>query len=220
MIIQIRDIRDALLMLPILILASWSIVWLTVQIMIIKKEKNDLFKKILNNRIFNVVIVIAWIFVVLILIPFCPQIIITGDFTQILDTFGQILVILGIINFIWLFMQKRGIGAEEMGRLLTKGAYGISRHPIYLSHMLIYFGLVFERGALEALVISPLLIVIYIITARIEEKFSVGKIFKDEYEDYKKRVPMFMKWWLFLIICVSFLAFLIISFNLGLLQIL
>ena len=147
MIIQIRNQIDALLMLPILILAIWFVVWLVIQIMIIKKEKNDLFKKILNNRIFNVVIVIAWIIVVILLIPFSPQIIITGEFTQILDIFGQILVILGIINFIWLFVQKRGIGAQEMGRLLTKGAYGISRHPIYLSHMLIYFGLVFERGA-------------------------------------------------------------------------
>jgi len=137
-----------------------------------------------------------------------------------LDIIGQILVILGIINFVWLFVQKRGIGAQEMGKLLTKGAYGISRHPIYLSHMLIYFGLVFERGAFEALIISPLVIVNYILTAKIEEKFSIGKIFKNEYEIYKKRVPMFMKWWIFLIICVSFLAFLIFSFNSGLLQIL
>ncbi len=219
MIIQIRNQIDALLMLPILILAIWFVVWLVIQIMIIKKEKNDLFKKILNNRIFNVVIVIAWIIVVILLIPFSPQIIITGEFTQILDIFGQILVILGIINFIWLFVQKRGIGAQEMGRLLTKGAYGISRHPIYLSHMLIYFGLVFERGAFEALIISPLVIVIYVLTAKNEEKFSIGKIFKDEYDVYKKRVPMFMKWWLFLIICVSFLTFVLISFNFGLLQI-
>jgi protein-S-isoprenylcysteine O-methyltransferase Ste14 len=116
-------------------------------------------------------------------------------------------------------VQKRGIGAQEMGRLLTKGAYGISRHPIYLSHMLIYFGLVFERGAFEALIISPLVIVIYVLTAKNEEKFSIGKIFKDEYDVYKKRVPMFMKWWLFLIICVSFLTFVLISFNFGLLQI-
>jgi len=207
-------------MLPILIFVIWAIVWLVIQIMIVKKEKNETFKKILDNRIFNILIVVAWIVVVLILIPFCSQIIISGDFTQTLDIIGQILVILGIINFVWLFVQKRGIGAQEMGKLLTKGAYGISRHPIYLSHMLIYFGLVFERGAFEALIISPLVIVNYILTAKIEEKFSIGKIFKNEYEIYKKRVPMFMKWWIFLIICVSFLAFLIFSFNSGLLQIL
>jgi len=206
-------------MLPFLILAIWFIVWLVIQIMIIKKEKNNFFKKIINNRIFNVAIVIGWIIVVLLLIPFSPQGLITGGFTQILDIIGQILVILGIINFIWLFMQKRGIGAEEMGKLLTKGAYGISRHPIYLSHMLIYFGLVFERGAFEALIISPILVIIYILTARIEEKFSIGKIFTEEYEIYRKKVPMFMKWWLFLIICGAFIIFLVFSLNFGFLQI-
>ena len=164
-------------------------------------------------------VVVCWIIVVLLLIPFSPQRLITGEFTQILDIIGQILVILGIINFIWLFMQKRGIGAEEMGKLLTKGAYGISRHPIYLSHMLIYFGIVFERGAFEALIISPIVIIIYILTARIEEKFSIGKIFKEEYEIYRKKVPMFMKWWLFLIICGTFIIFLLFSLNFGFLQI-
>ena len=63
-----------------------------------------------------------------------------------------------------------------MGKLLTKGAYGISRHPIYLSHMLIYFGLVFERGVLEALILSPIVIIIYILKAKIEERFSIGRL--------------------------------------------
>ena len=141
MIIQIRNLKDALIMFPIIILTIWLIIWLIIQIMIIKKEKIDFFKKILTNRIFNVAIVIGWIIIVLLLIPFSPQRLITGEFTQILDIIGQILILLAIINFIWLFMQKRGIGAEEMGKLLTKGAYGISRHPIYLSHMLIYLDL-------------------------------------------------------------------------------
>ena len=219
MIIQIRNQQNAVIMFPIIILTIWFFVWLVIQIMIIKKEKNNIFNKILNNRIFNVVIVIAWIIIIILLIPFTPQILIAGEFTQILDVIGQILVILGIINFIWLFIQKRGIGAEEMGRLLTKGAYGVSRHPIYLSHMLIYFGLVFERGAFEALIISPIVVIIYILTARIEEKFSIGKIFKEEYEIYRKKVPMFMKWWLFLIICGAFIIFLLFSFSFGYLHI-
>ena len=219
MIIHIRNLEDAIIMLPFIILTMWLIIWLVIQVMIIKKEKIDFFKKILNNRIFNVVVVIGWMIIVLLLIPFSPQRLLTGEFTQILDIIGQILVILGIINFVWLFVQKRGIGAEEMGKLLTKGAYGISRHPIYLSHMLIYFGLVFERGAFEALLLSPILIGIYILTAKIEEKFSIGKIFKEEYELYRKEVPMFMKWWLFLIICGIFIVFLLFSFNSGFMQI-
>ncbi|TFG24137.1 MAG: DUF1295 domain-containing protein, partial [Promethearchaeota archaeon] len=201
------------IMFPLIILTIWFFIWLLIQFIIVEKEKIALFKKILDNSVFNIVVVISWVVIIIILIPFSSQILISGDLVFILDLLGQILVILGILNFIWLFFQKRGVGAQEMGKLLTKGAYGVSRHPIYLSHMLIYCGLVFERGAFEALIIFPLIIIIYIITAKIEEKFSIGKTYKDEYDIYRKQVPMFMKWWLFLIFCSLFITFLVISVN-------
>lgn len=204
---------------PIIFLTIWITIWLIIQIMIIKMDKIQLFKSLLDNTIFNVVIVICWVAFILILIPFSSQRLILGEFITILDLIGQILVILGIINFVWLFIQKRRIGAQEMEKLLNKGAYGISRHPIYLSHMLIYFGLVFERGAFDALILSPILIIIYILTAKIEEIYSIGKTFKEEYEEYKKKVPMFITWWIFLIICIIFITFFLISFNFGFLKI-
>ncbi len=207
------------LIYPSIILMIWIAIWLVIQIMIIKKDKIQHFKKILDNTIFNVFIVIGWVVFVLILIPFSPQRLLIGEFIAIFDLIGQILVILGIINFIWLFLQKKRIGAQEMEKLLTKGAYGISRHPIYLSHMLIFFGLVFERGAFDALILSPILIIIYILTAKIEEIYSIGKTFKEEYKEYKKKVPMFIRWWIFLIIFVILITFLLISFNFGSLKI-
>jgi len=203
----------------IVILAIWYFIWFIIQLMIIKKDKIQIFEKVLDNTVFNVVIVIAWAVFILIFIPFSPQRLLFGESILLLGIIGQILVILGIINLVWLFIQKRGIGAQEMNRLLTRGAYSISRHPIYLSHMLIYFGLVFERGAFDALIISPIVIILYIMTAKIEEKYSIGKIFKEEYKIYRKRVPMFIKWWLFLIILVIFVIFLLTSFNLGFLKV-
>ena len=104
MIIYIRDLIDAIIMYPIIFLILWSIIWLIIQIMIIKKEKIQFFKKILDNTFFNVLVVIGWIVFVFLLIPFSPQRLITGEFTQLLDLIGQILIILGIINFIWLFI--------------------------------------------------------------------------------------------------------------------
>ena len=166
----------------IVILAIWYFIWFIIQLMIIKKDKIQIFEKVLDNTVFNVVIVIAWAVFILIFIPFSPQRLLFGESILLLGIIGQILVILGIINLVWLFIQKRGIGAQEMNRLLTRGAYSISRHPIYLSHMLIYFGLVFERGAFDALIISPIVIILYIMTAKIEEKYSIGKIFKEEYK--------------------------------------
>lgn len=204
---------------PIIFLLIWLIFWSIVQIMVIKKEKNELFKRTLDNSIFNFVVVTLWIIFVMFLIPFAPQTKLVGESMLILNVIGQILIILGILNFIWLFVKKRGLGAQEMDKLLTTGAYGLSRHPIYLSHMLIFFGLVFEVGAFDALILSPIIILIYSVTARIEEIYSIGKIFKEEYDEYREKVPMFLKWWLFLIFCLIFMSYLFYSFYFGFLQI-
>ena len=200
-------------------LTIFLIFWSFTSTMVIKKDKIQILKKIHDCTIANIIFVVVWIIFILILIPLSPQAIFYGESMFFINIIGQILVILGILNFIWLFIQKRGIGAQEMDKMLKTGAYGFSRHPIYLSYMLIYFGLIFEIGALDALILSPIIIMIYIITAKIEENYSIGKIYKEEYEEYKKRSPMFLKWWIFLIIFFIFIVYFFISFNLKLLEI-
>ena len=200
-------------------LTIFLIFWSFTLTMVIKKDKIQALKKIHDSKIANIIFVVVWAIFILILIPLSPQAIFYGESMVFINIIGQILIILGILNFIWLFIQKRGIGAQEMDKLLTTGAYRFCRHPIYLSHMLIYFGLIFERGALNALLLSPIIIMIYMITAKVEEKYSIGKVFKEEYEGYKKRTPMILKWWIFLIIFVIFIGFFFISLNLKLLEI-
>ena len=203
----------------ILFLVIFIIMWSFAQIMVIKKEKNQGFKKLHDSMIFNTIIVIFWCIFAFLILPFSPQSIFYGDNMGLMKIIGQILIILGFLNFIWLFMQKRGIGSQEMDRLLTTGAYGFCRHPIYLGHIFIFYGLIFVVGAFDALLISPILLILYIITARIEEIYSIGKTFKEEYEKYRKSVPMFLKWWLFLTICIVFILFFLLSLNFGLLHI-
>ena len=200
-------------------LTIFLIFWGFTLAMVIKKDKIQALKKIHDNKIANIIFVVIWVIFILILIPLSPQAIFYGESMFFINIIGQILIILGILNFIWLFIQKRGIGAQEMDKLLTTGAYGFCRHPIYLSHILIYFGLILERGALDALLLSPIIIMIYMITAKVEEKYSIGKVFKEEYEVYKKRTPMILKWWIFLIIFVIFIVYFFISLNLKLLEI-
>jgi len=203
----------------ILFSAIFVLIWIFAQVIVIKKEKNQKLKKIHDSTIFNTIIVSLWCIFVFFILPFSPQSIFYGDNMVLMKFIGQILIIFGILNFIWLFIQKRGIGAQEMDKLLTKGAYGFSRHPIYLSHMLILYGLIFEVGAFDALILSPMFILMYIITARIEEVYSIGKIFKEEYEKYRKSVPMFLKWWLTLIFGTIFVIFFLFSLNNGFLLI-
>jgi len=201
------------MLFPITFLFVWLAIWSFVQIMVINKEKIEYFKKILDNSLFNLLIVIGWIIFIFFLIPFSPQAKLIGEGMFILNLIGQILIISGVLIFIWLFIKKRGLGAQEMDKLLTKGAYGFSRHPIYLGHMLIFYGLIFEIGAFDTLLLSPIIVILYLITAKIEEIYSIGKIFKDQYYDYRKKVPMFLKWWIILILCIIFISYFTISIS-------
>ena len=204
---------------PFIFLMIFLGFWCFTLTMVIKKDKIQILKKIHDNKITNTLFVVVWVIFIMILIPFSPQRLLIGESMNYINIAGQILIILGVLNFIWLFMQKRGIGAQEMDILLTTGAYGFCRHPIYLSHILIFFGLVFERGSFDTLLLSPIIIIFYIVTAKIEEKYSIGKIFKEEYEDYQKKTTMFLKWWIGLILTTTFIIFLVILFNTKLLQI-
>lgn len=187
--------------------------------MVIKKEQIDFFKKLHDNTIFNVIIVIIWVGLVCIVIPLSPQSNFHGEISWIFDIAGQIFILLGIINLILLFKQKRKIGAQQMEQLLTTGAYGFCRHPIYLSHMLFFFGHVFEKGALDALLLSPIIIILYVLQAKIEENYSIGKVFKDDYENYKKKTPMYLKWWIFVFLVTIFIIAFTYSLNHGFLEI-
>ena len=186
---------------------------------IVKKDDVPFFNKIAENTAFNVIGVGSTVVIIWFVIPFVPQNFLRGDFMLILNIVGVVLIILGCLNFIWLFQLKRGVGGQEMDKLLTSGAYGFSRHPIYLGHLMVFYGILLISGGFDALILSPILILLEIMAAKTEEKYSIGKTFKEEYEVYKKKVPMFLKWWIFLIISIGFISFLLISLNLGYLTI-
>ncbi|MHA1107154.1 MAG: methyltransferase family protein [Promethearchaeota archaeon] len=200
---------------PGIFLLIWLIIWSIIQIIVVKKDHNPKFKRILDNSFFNLMIVLGMIIFIMFLIPFSPQSKLVGEGMMILNYTGQFLIILGILNFLWIFLKKRRVGAQEMDKLLTNGAYGVSRHPIYVSHMLIFFGLIFEIGAFDTMLLAPVIIVMYIVTAKVEENYSIGKIFNNEYDTYRKSVPMFIKWWIIMILGIVFIGFLVISLNTG-----
>jgi len=204
---------------PLLFLIIPFVLMVLSAVMFIKRDQVQLFKKVIESTAYNVFVVATWNLCVIVLMPFSPQRRIIGENMLYLNIAGLIMFILGIALAIWLFAQKRGIGAQEMDKLLTTGAYGVCRNPIYLSQLLCFFGLVFQSGAFDALLLSPILFVLYIVEAKIEEKYSIGKTFKEEYDEYRKRVPMYLKWWIFVILSAAFLSFFLMSLGFGLLVI-
>lgn len=90
-------------------------------------------------------------------------------------------------------LEFTGIRQKVKNTLITNGAYGIVRHPLYASGMLLLFTKM-EMSRLD-LVASALVSIYLIIGAYIEERRLLS-VFGEEYRKYQQRVSMFIpvKW--------------------------
>lgn len=106
-------------------------------------------------------------------------------------------IILGVITlFIAFYLARAGMNivfneVREKHGVIRKGVFGIVRHPIYLSEILLYLGLLFLRISLAAVFIWIIAIVFLYLISRYEEKLLVER-FGDEYKQYMKDVPMYL----------------------------
>ncbi len=77
--------------------------------------------------------------------------------------------------------------------LTTKGAYGITRHPLYLGGMLVLWANPWMHSV--DLVVALLFTLYFIVGGWLEER-KLEVEFGDEYREYKKKVSMFLpvKW--------------------------
>ena len=74
-------------------------------------------------------------------------------------------------------------------KIVKTGIYSTVRHPQYLGGLLAHIGISFLLSASYSLISSPLFIaLIYLISWK--EEVELTKEFGNEYENYKKRVPM------------------------------
>ncbi|MBD3190227.1 MAG: DUF1295 domain-containing protein [Candidatus Heimdallarchaeota archaeon] len=96
--------------------------------------------------------------------------------------FGLILAYLG---FKQVFQEER-----DSPEVITKGVFGLIRHPTYLGAILIYVGWILTTLSLISLGMLVIIILFYNYIATHEEKVMV-KQFGEEYETYKQGVP---KW--------------------------
>lgn len=83
---------------------------------------------------------------------------------------------------------KKGVGDI----LITTGTYGLVRHPGVLWFIMFLSGLFFITGSTPLLICLPVLGVMDVLYAIIQEKYFFIKIFGDDYRDYQKRIPMFI----------------------------
>lgn len=106
---------------------------------------------------------------------------------------GAMLVLTGWGITIWAFRSWPGLfvghGVVDDHRLMTSGAYGFVRHPIYLSVALAWLGLAVAFASPAALLLTVLYVIpSYVLYMRSEEAMMVGA-FGDTYRAYQRAVP-------------------------------
>jgi protein-S-isoprenylcysteine O-methyltransferase Ste14 len=80
---------------------------------------------------------------------------------------------------------------EDTSRLITNGLYKYIRHPMYLSLILVGFGVLAKDCGYLQWLFAVINFVAIILTAKAEEKEMMVK-FGDDYREYMKRTKMFI----------------------------
>ncbi|MFC2004592.1 methyltransferase family protein [Chloroflexota bacterium] len=75
--------------------------------------------------------------------------------------------------------------------IIRKGVFSLVRHPIYLSEMILYLGLLLLNISLAAAFIWIIAIFFLHYISRYEEKLLLAR-FGEEYEKYMREVPMWL----------------------------
>lgn len=98
--------------------------------------------------------------------------------------------VLMMVGFITIYNGWKAIH-KSRGEFVTHGVYRYVRHPQYSGLILITIGLMVQWPTILALIMWPVLIMMYIRLARKEEG-DVEEMYGHLYLEYKKRVPMFL----------------------------
>jgi protein-S-isoprenylcysteine O-methyltransferase Ste14 len=84
--------------------------------------------------------------------------------------------------------------AQQQGVLATSGPYDYVRHPQYAGFVMVLFGFLVQWPTLLTLVMFPVLVVMYVHLAKLEER-EVRVEFGEVYDRYAERVPAFLPRW-------------------------
>ena len=104
---------------------------------------------------------------------------------------------LGVVLFaVSGYLAKTGLSIvfgekREKPAVIRKSVFGIIRHPIYLSEILLYLGLLMMSLSLVAVFVWGIAIVFLHFISRYEERLLLTR-FGEEYVQYMREVPMWV----------------------------
>lgn len=107
---------------------------------------------------------------------------------------GAVCAIACLVLMFWTLASWRGLftghAVTEGQRVITHGAFGFVRHPVYLGVFLSWLGGALAFGSwLMAAVLVLYVIPSYVLYARSEERMMLS-VFGDDYDAYRRSTPM------------------------------
>ena len=105
---------------------------------------------------------------------------------------GYGLGMLGVLLMAWGAVTLLRAGTtllphKQAGRLVTHGAFGFRRNPIYMGEVLAFLGLAQATGNIWLAIVAPLLAVLLLVLAILPEERHLEARFGEEYLAYKER---------------------------------
>jgi protein-S-isoprenylcysteine O-methyltransferase Ste14 len=109
---------------------------------------------------------------------------------------GGLVALAGLVLLVWTLLSWRelfvGHAVLEGQELVTSGAYGFVRHPVYLGALLIWAGLSLSfLSAIAAAITVACIVPCYLLYIRSEETMMFES-FGEEYSRYRRAVPMLL----------------------------
>lgn len=171
------------------------------------------YQKLLENKVFNILLVICFQFLsyLLVILPTfgCPiralnKLEYQGTVWIIV---GGLFICAGLVMQIVTVLQRRVIGAQDVkDGVITSGLYRYLRHPAYTGIVLTCLGLAILLRNPDGLLTIPLIFMIYSIQAVSEERNDMLRRFPRKYQPYKQSVGTFGPMWLWVVVLVTVLV--------------
>jgi protein-S-isoprenylcysteine O-methyltransferase Ste14 len=109
---------------------------------------------------------------------------------------GLVLIVLSLGAFLAAVRQRKTVGGENVKEgLLTSGIYGFARHPIYAGIVGTSLGIALVFGTWDGLLMIPVILLLNMTEALIEERYDIGARFPNKYREYRKRTRLFGPLW-------------------------
>lgn len=179
------------------------------------------YQSFLENGFFNFALVFSYnLFCYLLAgLPSDPGVFATPGFfvhpgnRLVFSVLGWIFIVVAIFMMGTAIRQRKTLGGQNVKEgLLTSGIYRYFRHPIYTGVILASLGTALVTLSWDGLLMVPVILVLNVIQAVMEEGYDIGRRFSAQYQEYRKRTRLFGPVWawailLGLLVVISVLHF-------------